>query len=174
MNRVYIEKTGLPVALYYVLGLAYIPVMVIVISNLYSQVDLNSAAQSQSSNDFVLISTSIFVLVLSFGILWLMISMKLELRIADNRLSFRFPPFVIKERIYAFNEIEQLDIIKKSRFLTGLGLRYDPSRKTRIYSTGSDHVLSIQLQSGKNFMLSTRNPDELRRIIELTQNNDYE
>ena len=168
MPGVYFEKTGTPVWLYYFVGIMQLPILIIYLVNMYSGVNF------EDSVDGVLVAISVFVVLMFAGIYWLMAAMKLELRIADRQLSFRFPPFIRKERVFAFEEIEKWEIIKKSFITLGIGLRYDPARKARIYSTGSDHVLSLKLKSGKNIMLTTRQPEELQKMIELAQNPDYE
>lgn len=168
MNRIYLEKTGTPVWLYYFVGILQLPILIIYLTNMSPGVNLERPI------DVVLIAISVFVLLMFAGIYWVMAMMKLELRIADKTLTYRFPPFIRKERSFLFDEIERWEVIKKSPISVGIGLRYDPRTKARIYSTGSQHVLSLQLKSGKRIMLSTRKPEEIRRMIEMAQSQDYE
>jgi hypothetical protein len=174
MNRVFIEKSGLPTGTYYLVGLLLIPILGLFLWGLYQQIVMGEAFGNTPTNDNTLIGLAIGVFIICGGMFWVMSIMQAEIRLADNKLAYRFRPFVNKEKVFDLSEIAQWAVIKRSFISTGIGLRYDPRKKSKIYSIGSEHFLAIEFKSGKRIMISTRKPDELKRSIKAMQSREYE
>ena len=170
MSRVFIEKTGLPKAIYYLVGIFTVPIMALFIYGIYQQTALNKPFGDQPMSDTGLIAFTTIFTVFCFGMIWLLSVIRLELRIADHQISFRFPPFINKTRSYRIADLEECKIVERRFITTGIGLRFDPVSKATIYSTGSRHFLSLKPQGKKLFMLSTKKPEEVQKAIEASKN----
>jgi hypothetical protein len=166
MSRVYTEKTGIATWTYYFVGLMFLPILTIFLSGLYRQFIMGKQFGNNPTSDKALIGITIGVLIFCFLILWLMIVMKSEIKVADKTIYYRFPPFINRERAYRLNDIVKCEVVKRSFITTGIGLRYDPTRKATIYSTGTSHFLSLELDTGKRILLSTKHPQDLQQILE--------
>jgi hypothetical protein len=174
MNRVFIDKTGVPLGTYYLVGLLFVPILGIFLRGLYKQLVLGTPFGNNPASDSILIGVTIGVVVFTVGVFWLMVVLKTEIRIADQAISYRFPPFASKEKTYLITEIKHWEVVKRNRLLTGIGLRYDPINKSKIYSTGTKYYLSLEFNDDKKIMLSINNPEELKNIMQLAQSRDNE
>lgn len=173
MDRVYVEKSGLAQWAYYLIGMILLPTWGAFIWSLYRQY-LNKPSGGSVKDEYSLLVATIFFTILIIAIFWLIITIKAEIKVADRTISLRFPPFINRTRSYLFTDIEKWSIEKRNLFSLGIGLRYDPVRKSWIYSLGTKHVLMLTLVSGKRIMMSTKKPYELQRSLEITQKKDYE
>ena len=174
MSRVFIDKTGVPVGTYYLVGLLMVPVQAIFFWGLYQQFALNEYSPGNPADKGIFIGISVAMLVLTAAVFWLMASIKTEIKIADQTISYRFPPFVNKMQTITFADLKHWQITRRNRLLTGIGLRYDLVKKTKIYSTGTKYYFSLEFSDGKNLMISTGNPEELDKTMKLAQASHYE
>ncbi|ERM80568.1 hypothetical protein P872_13150 [Rhodonellum psychrophilum GCM71 = DSM 17998] len=94
----------------------------------------------------------------------LLMSIKLDLRMDEKSLAFRFPPFgnkwkkIMKEDVQSIN-VKQLDGIFE---YGGIGWRL--SRKQTAYVFPADHVIEVQLNR-KKLVFSTKKPKEVEEMI---------
>jgi hypothetical protein len=91
--------------------------------------------------------------------------LKLQVRIDTEAINYRYFPVQQRYRIIRRRDIEHMDVITYDPMSDygGWGIRY--GAKGKAYTVKGDHGLFIQLASGKNFLLGTSKPGELRRFL---------
>lgn len=96
----------------------------------------------------------------------LFIILRLETRIVDEGIFYRFFPLQRKFRSIKMAEIEKLEVIKYNpiRDFGGWGIRY--GLKGRAYNVSGNMGLMIYRKDGKRILIGTRKPDGLREVIE--------
>lgn len=110
-------------------------------------------------------STNIMVLAIglfvSFLIGWIIISMKLEIRLGPTSLSFKSPPFINSWRKYKWEEVKNIRQIKRRSIWSGggLGIRYDLKGEWK-YLFSTSYVVRVSLKDS-SFVWSTRNPNKI-------------
>ncbi|AEL24534.1 hypothetical protein [Cyclobacterium marinum] len=101
------------------------------------------------------------VLFISFLIGWLMVSMKLQIRLNATGLSYKSPPFINSWRKHKWEEVKHIQQIKRRSILSGggLGIRYDLKGEWK-YLFSTCHVVRVSLKDS-SFVWSTRNPKKI-------------
>jgi hypothetical protein len=100
------------------------------------------------------------------------ISVRLDVRIDDQAIYYRFVPIKPKWQSVLKEEISHYSIEKKFRFLQSGGFGYHRNRLTRTWSMrirGSHH-LSLVLKDGRKILLGTQNPEGLERAMKRLAN----
>ncbi|SHN02591.1 hypothetical protein SAMN04488057_105291 [Cyclobacterium lianum] len=94
-------------------------------------------------------------------VLWLLLTMKLEIRMDDWGLSFKSPPFVNSWKKYSWENIQHIEPVStRATWRTGgIGIRYSLSGEWR-YIFSVRHAIRVHLKKG-SFVLSTQKPEEL-------------
>lgn len=152
------------------MGLFIIPIIGYFLSHLYQQLVLGESSGTNTLSDLALILATTGVVLIGLFVLWLLTMLNIEIKIADKVIYYRFQPFINKVRTISIADIESWSVIKRSPFITGIGIRFDPIRKAKILSTGSSHFLVLKLKTGKCLMLSTKNPEQLELALNSTEN----
>jgi len=101
------------------------------------------------------------VMSASFLIGWLIVSMKLVIRLDAIGLSYKSPPFINTWRKYKWEEIKDIQQIKKASIWSGggLGFHYDLKGEWK-YLFSTAHVVRVSVK-GSSFVWSTRNPGKI-------------
>lgn len=85
---------------------------------------------------------------------------KLDIRIANDGVHFRFFPTQIKWRLIQRDEIESYELKKLQWYDTGrLGRLKSRLSGRKVYKTFGSSVVLIKLRSGEQIMLGTGNPE---------------
>lgn len=94
-------------------------------------------------------------------VLWLLLTMKLEIRMDDWGLSFKSPPFINSWKKYSWEMIQHIEPVSTRAIwgTGGIGIRYSLRGEWR-YLFSVRHAVRIHLKNG-SFVLSTRKPKEL-------------
>ncbi|WP_373523766.1 hypothetical protein [Aquiflexum sp.] len=102
------------------------------------------------------------IMVLMF---WLLMNIRLELRLTTDGLSYRNPPFLNRWIKISPEEMESIEVKKMNGLLEygGVGVRF--SRKTRAYIFFADHVIEVKMAK-KKLVFSTHKPIEIQKIID--------
>ena len=97
-------------------------------------------------------------------IFWLLMAIRLELRLTTDGLSYRNPPFLNRWNKVNPEEMETIQVKKMSGILEygGVGVRF--SKKTRAYIFFADYVVEVQLPKRK-LVFSTHKPREMEEMI---------
>jgi hypothetical protein len=92
-------------------------------------------------------------------------SLKLQVRIDTDSVNYRFLPIQLKYRTIKRSDIEKMDVITFDPMedYGGWGIRF--SNKGKAYTAKGNHGLHIQLLTGKNTLIGTSKPEELKRFL---------
>jgi hypothetical protein len=103
-------------------------------------------------------------------IFWLLMAIRLELRLTPDGLSYRNPPFLNRWTKVKPEEMQTIQVKKMSGILEygGVGVRF--SKKTRAYIFFADYVLEVQLPNRK-LVFSTHKVREIEEMILLWKEN---
>ncbi|MGM0945814.1 MAG: hypothetical protein ACQEW9_11560 [Bacteroidota bacterium] len=117
----------------------------------------NSVISSDSTLSIILPLMILALVILLF------LSMKLEIKIDSQSLSYSFFP-LIKKRLYSFNEIQSLQLIKFNPLWKygGWGIRYNFDHWA--YNVGGNMGILVTTKSNR-FLLGTQKPNEAQRAI---------
>ncbi|EPR67520.1 hypothetical protein [Cyclobacterium qasimii] len=119
---------------------------------------LNGQIAAGDSSTYMVLAIVLFA---SFLIGWLIVSMKLVIRLDATGLSYKSPPFINTCRKYKWEEIKDIQHIKKASIWSGggLGFHYDLKGEWK-YLFSTAHVVRISVKDS-SFVWSTRNPDKI-------------
>ena len=116
--------------------------------------------------DFVLVLIEFFFLLLFL----FLILIKLQTRITDIGVYFRFFPFQFKETFIEWHELKDAYIRQYNSFLEygGWGIRTGTAKKGKAINTSasSNQGLQLQFNDNKLLLIGTRRPDKIQLIID--------
>lgn len=103
----------------------------------------------------------VIVLFVSFLIGWMIVSMKLQIRLDPTALSYKSPPFINSWRKYNWEEVKNIQQIKRRPIWSGggLGIHYDLKGEWK-YLFSTSYVVRVSLKDS-SFVWSTRNPKKI-------------
>jgi len=126
---------------------------------IYSEVILkNPSGENPESVVSLMVILVILVVVYSLVIL-LFKRMKLVIRITSNGLLFRYPPFILKDRVFLKEEIEKYKVRKYRP-----AKAYSSFRKA--YIVKGNIGLQLYLVDGKTILFGTQRGDAIRRAMD--------
>jgi hypothetical protein len=101
----------------------------------------------------------------------LMYFIKLEWKFTVSEFRYRFSPFIIKERIIPYSDIQTMSVMKINPLFEfgGWGLRRGKLGKA--YTTEGNLILHIELKSGQKLNFTVKNKVEVERVIQLKATN---
>lgn len=99
------------------------------------------------------------IIIIALSILFLM--MRLETKVDDGGIFYRFFPFVNKK--YSWKDIASAQVVDYG-FVGGWGIRLFTSYGT-IYNIKGSKGLAVELRNGQKFCLGTQRPEELQTFI---------
>ena len=100
--------------------------------------------------------------VLVFGIIYLFSQLKLIIIIDNKEIILIFKPFAV--RVIKWEDITEAKIVNYG-FAGGWGIRYGSKHGT-IYNTNGRIGLAIKNSKGEKFVIGTKRPNELNKIIQ--------
>lgn len=105
--------------------------------------------------------------LISFGILYLIYSIKFSFQIDEEGIKYRFSPFHLTERIIQWDDITALYVRKYKPIAEygGWGIRTLSFKKNTAYNISGNYGLQIELKNGKKILFGTQNPEELEKIV---------
>lgn len=107
----------------------------------------------------------IVVLIISLTFL-LLILIRLETRIDEYAVKFRFFPFILSWRTFPKSQIRQIQIIKYSPLTDYGGWGLKGNRSTKAYSIIGDEGILLDIGEKKKIMIGTQKGKELRSYLE--------
>lgn len=112
---------------------------------------------------------AVAILITSLTFLWLRV-LRLETQIGENGISLRFRGLVFARRIINWNEVESAEIVQYDPLFDygGWGVKFSFS-KGWCYNVSGDIGLHLKFKSGKELMIGTQKPDELKSFINSSQ-----
>jgi hypothetical protein len=141
--------------LMYLILMLEVPMIILV-----SMVIWNSEKDQMTS--VVGIGTFILILTLTF---FLIMSIRLETRIDEEGVKFKFFPFINKWRIYRKNEIERIEVITYSPLTDFGGWGLKGNKTTKAYSILGDQGILLDVGEKKKIMIGTQKGSELKSYL---------
>ncbi|MCX7879083.1 MAG: hypothetical protein N2517_00270 [Ignavibacteria bacterium] len=116
---------------------------------------------------FVFVLAGFFGILVSVFIIFLFLSIKLELRINSEGIHFRLFPFHKKFRKISFSEIKSFTVRTFHPILEygGWGIRYSVRRNGVAYTISGRNGLQIELNSLKRLMIGIKQPKMVLEIL---------
>ena len=111
---------------------------------------------------------TIIIPILVFLLLYFI---QLEWKFTESDFRYRFFPFIIKERIIQYSDIQNMSVMKINPLLEfgGWGLRRGQLGKA--YTTDGNLIIHIELKSGQKLNFTVKNNVEVERVIQLKATN---
>ena len=122
--------------------------------------------ETPSSVDTLLIILSVLVVIFILVVL-LFRKMRLVVEVRSDGLSYRYPPFIMKERMFAKEEIENYKIrkYKPIKEYSGWGIQYSWGKSGRAVTVKGRTGLQLFLTNGKKVLFGTQRGDALLRAM---------
>lgn len=111
------------------------------------------------------IALSVMIVVMG-GIFLFIFNLKLETRIDDAGVSFRFFPFINAWRKYTPEQIQSIQVINYSPITDYGGWGLKGNKTTKAYSILGDEGLLLDVRGKKKIMIGTMKAKELKEFIE--------
>ena len=142
----------------------------------YQQLVLGKPWGDEPSTDTGLVSVFVFVLLLMGG-LWIAFSKsRLETRIDNEGIHYRFPVFVPRWRTVKKEQIVRYEVRRYSplKEYGGWGYRHSPSllrgKRSVAYNVSGKIGLQLWLAGGKKMLLGTQRPAAIGRAMKILMN----
>ena len=111
---------------------------------------------------------TILIPILAFLLLYFI---QLEWKFTESDFRYRFFPFIIKERIIPYSNIQTISVMKINPLFEfgGWGLRRGKLGKA--YTTDGNLIIHMDLKSGQKLNFTVKNKSEVERVIQLKATN---
>lgn len=118
---------------------------------------------SFSSETIVVIITAVF-----FVFFWLFLKMKLEVKITDEGIAYRFFPLILKEKMIKRNIIESFEIRKYKPILDygGYGANFRPNKWGKAFTMKGNIGMQLYLKDGKKILFGTQRPEAFKYAMD--------
>lgn len=109
------------------------------------------------------------VLFLSVFVVYLFLSLKLELGISQRGIVFRLFPFHRKFRFIPFSEVRKYSIRRFNPIFEygGWGIRYSTKRNGIAYTISGKYGLQLELLSNKRLLIGVKSPQQVLEFLKL-------
>lgn len=104
---------------------------------------------------------------LTAALTWFLASLRLETRITDEAVMFRFVPLHRKWRVHRWEDIRSAEVRRYSPLgeYGGWGIRYGLGGRGKAYNVSGNQGLQLVLKNGKKILLGTSRPMELSELL---------
>lgn len=155
-NRIYKESQSyLGTWVMYVILLTEVPVLILLTVLYVTSDDKHEMAIALG----VVLGTLVLVFALIFNL-------RLETRIDDKSVSFRYTPFILKWRQFPRERINSYQVIKYSPITDFGGWGFKGNKTTKAYSVLGDEGLLLDVGEKKKIMIGTMKAKELTAFME--------
>ena len=154
---IYQEKSSMKLWAFILIPLLSVVVLVDVLINNSSKFTQDPEAQ-----------WTILIPILAFLLLYFI---QLEWKFTESDFRYRFFPFIIKERIIPYSNIQTISVMKINPLFEfgGWGLRRGKLGKA--YTTDGNLIIHMELKSGQKLNFTVKNKSEVERVIQLKATN---
>jgi len=101
--------------------------------------------------------------VILFGFIFLL---ALHTRIDQHGITYRFAPVHRKGRIIKWESVKKIYVRKYKPIAEYGGWGFRIGRCGKAFNTGGNMGLQLELNDGKKILIGTRNPGEMKRVLE--------
>ena len=107
-----------------------------------------------------------WTIIIPILVFLLLFFIKLEWKFTESDFRYRFFPFIIKERIIPYSDIQAISVMKINPLFEfgGWGLRRGKLGKA--YTTDGNLIIHIELKSGQKLNFTVKNNVEVERVIQ--------
>jgi hypothetical protein len=150
------------------MGAAWIASMVPFFIGIHEQMIRGNPWGDRPMSDTGLIMTAVSVLILMGVITFLLFESRLIIEVDDRGIHYRFPPFLLKNRLIHKEEIASFEVRKYNPLLDygGWGVRVGFPGKGKAYNVSGNIGLQLHLLNGKTVLFGTCRPDAIRYAME--------
>lgn len=139
----------------------------------YEQLVLGKPWERRTMPDDVLIGTFLLVLLIMVGLTILFSYMCLQVQVTNSGLTFRFPPFILRERQILKADLERFELRKYRPIFEygGWGIRVRGQRRGRgkkfgiAYNVKGNIGLQLYLKNGDKVLIGTQNPVGMEKAM---------
>jgi len=118
-------------------------------------------------------NTREFILAISISYLFLLVAilfiwrLKLKSRVDEIGIHINYWPFYLKTKLFAWNEIQKVEVIKYSPIADygGWGYRINLMGKGKALNVKGNIGLKIYFKNGKKLLIGTQKREELNAIL---------
>lgn len=112
-----------------------------------------------------------WTIIIPILVFLLLFFIKLEWEFTESDFRYRFFPFIIKERIILYSDIQTMSVMKINPLFEfgGWGLR--SGKLGKAYTTDGNLIIHIELKSGQKLNFTVKNKVEVERVIQLKATN---
>ena len=138
--------------------------LIIVIVSLYASTKSNDSS-SNSTESIV----GILILVLTFSlVLWLIMKMKLEVKVTEEAIVYRFKPLMMQEKAIHKNTIMRYEVRKYNAIKDygGYGMRAGMRKWGKAFNVSGNLGMQLYLSNGKKILFGTQRPDAFKYAMD--------
>jgi hypothetical protein len=114
-----------------------------------------------------------YLLTMAFGygitllVMLFIWQMKLETRIDEEGIHYRFSPLIRKQKSFPWNKIERAEVIQYAplRDYGGWGYRLSLGSKGRAVNVKGNMGLKLHFKEGKPILIGTQEPEAVKAVI---------
>ncbi|MBS9525022.1 hypothetical protein KIH41_11080 [Litoribacter ruber] len=109
--------------------------------------------------------TQAYPLLVVISVLLLFLTMRLQTRVVNGQLFYKYTPIINSWRKYSFDEIETMELITYNSLLQfgGWGIRFNAD--AWLYNVAGKHGIKV-VTAKQKFIIGTSKPEEAALIIE--------
>lgn len=157
-----IQKFNQPWIIIMLLSSFFFTLAVVLVSSYSSEKTGESIAGSNES----IIGISILVVTFSF-VFWLIMNIKLEVKVTDEAIIYRFKPLMLKEKTIIRKSIARYEVRKYNpiRDYGGYGLRTG-WKWGRAFNVSGNMGMQLYMESGKKILFGTQRPDAFKYAMD--------
>jgi len=150
-----------------IIGLSAVSMLIIFSYGFYQQFYLGEPWGDEPMSDRMLLLVGTFTMVFTFFICWGVLFAKLETKIKQKTIYYRFIPFVWSWKKIRLNELDHFEVRKYKPVAEygGWGYRYS-FNKGKALNVSGNMGLQLILKNGKKVLLGTQKPKELKKVMQ--------
>lgn len=140
---------------------------------IYNQVISNEQFGDKPMSDGALIIG--FILVIGFAIFlsWFFYSIKLETKIDETNIRYKFWPFIRDYKVIPIQSIHSIEVEKYKPIMEygGWGYRFSMKGRGLCLNVSKNMGLRIKMKDGFELLLGTQKSDELIKVVDSLKKN---
>ena len=170
MSRTYFEEVQTVRENPWILMLMAVSALAAIIplgSGVYWQLAKGEPWGDKPLSDEGLILLFVFIVLVCLLSIFIVLSIRLEVKIDDQGIHYRFRPIKWRWQLVIKEEIETFSLENKFKFFEAPGFGYHRNRISRTWSfriAGSRHI-RVKLRNGRKLLFGTQNGEEFHRAL---------
>jgi hypothetical protein len=154
----------------------WIWIFLIITFSLASEVIVGSILLGESvDNSSFSNETIVLIFIVAFSaVFWFLLKMKLEVKVTDEGIVYRFFPLMLKEKMVKRNIIESYEIRKYRPILDygGYGFKVGLNKWGKAFNMKGNIGLQLYLKDGKKILFGTQRAEAFKYAIDKMMGNN--